>query len=199
MIERGMEISLLQAQRQDFFGARGWHKWTNERSIIRRSGGPIQSESPEKSTHIEVVPFDRDRDLAAVKVIHSAYSASRSGTVVRDDSQWEASLCLGGNPIEDFLVARQDGATVAYGRCTVIGGILTITELGRLEEASVALADLIANVLEPHIHDAPAARGVYSRSLRDPAILPACDDLMLCASLDHPRPSTKHVTEPTTL
>lgn len=196
MIERGMEISLLQAQRQDFFGARGWHKWTNERSIIRRSGGPIQSDASGEATHIEVVPFDRDRDLAAVKVIHSAYSASRSGTVVRDDSQWEASLCLGGNPIEDFLVARQDGATVAYGRCTVIGGILTITELGRLEEASVALADLIANVLEPRIEDALAPRGVNSRSLRDAAMLPAFDDLMLTVFLEHRGLSTHLVNDP---
>ena len=198
MIERGMEISLLQAQRQDFFAARGWQKWTNERSILRRSGTgyALPPDSPAEPQNIEVVPFDRDRDLAAVKAIHSAYSASRSGTVVRDDEQWEASLCLAGNPIEEFLVAREGGATVAYGRSTLIGGILTITELGRLEEASVALAQLIASVLDPRDDDQLAPRGIDSRSLRDAAMLPAFDDLMLTVSLEHRGLATHPVNDP---
>lgn len=196
MIARGMEISLLQAQRQDFFVERGWHKWTNERSILRRSGGGLRSDAPVASSEIELAVFDRDRDLPAVKAIHSAYSASRSGTVVRDDPQWEASLCLAGNPIEEFLVARQNGAAVAYGRCTLIGGILTITEIGRLEDASVALAELIASVLAPRDTDELAPRGVDSRSLRDAAMLPAFDDLLLTVALEHRGLATHQVDDP---
>ena len=203
MIAQGMEISLLHAQRQDYFGARGWHTWTNERSILHKTEtNPRLPSAPDRGSEsggIEIVAFERERDLVAVKAIHSAYSASRNGTVVRDDDQWEASLCLAGNPIEEFLVAREAGATVAYARCALIGGVLTLTEVGRLEEAAVALAQLISSVLEPREPDELAPRGLDSRSLRSAAMLPAFDDLPLTVALEHRGLPTHPVEDPNSM
>ncbi len=201
MVERGMEISLLHAQQQAFFADRGWASWTSERSLLRRAdpnAAKPKDDLPE-SQEIEFAPFDRDRDLAAVKAIHSAYSASRSGTVVRDDEAWEASLCLAGNPIEEFVVARQGGATVAYARCTLLGGVLTISELGRIEEGASALASLVADVLCERENDDLAPQGVSSRELRSAVMLPAFDDLQLTVALEHRGLTSHPVTDPSAM
>ncbi|MCP4039994.1 MAG: GNAT family N-acetyltransferase [bacterium] len=196
MVDQGMEISLLHAQRQDLFDSCGWKPWTSERSVLRKSGNGLAKPDADTPTsrEIEFASFDYERDLAAVKAIHSAYSASRSGTVVRDDDLWEASLCLAGNPMEEFLVAREAGETVAYARCTLLGGVLTVTELGRLEDAALALALLIARILDDREQDELAPRGVSSRELRSAAILPAFDDLPLTVTLEH-RGLTAHPIE----
>ena len=193
MVERGMEISLLHAQQQGFFERRGWAAWASERSLLRcvDSNGTKPKGAPPALAEIEFATFDRERDLAAVKAIQSAYSASRSGTVVRDDDGWEASLCLAGNPIEEFLVARQGGATVAYARCTLLGGVLTVSELGRIEEGASALAALVAHALTERENDDLAPRGVSSRELRSAVALPAFDDLQLTVALEH-RGLTSH-------
>jgi GNAT superfamily N-acetyltransferase len=205
MVEQGMEISLLHAQNQEIFSARGWHSWTSDRSLLRRADNRVRSveEKPARTTptslEIEFSPFDHDRDLAAVKAIHSAYSASRSGTVVRDDEQWDGSLCLAGNPMEEFLVARHAGVAVAYARCTLLGGVLTLTELGRLEDASLALALLVSDLLEEREPDELAPRGVSSRELRNAAMLPAFDDLPLTVALEHRGLSTHPVADPSSM
>ena len=203
MVEQGMEISLLHAQNQDIFTGLGWDSWTSDRSILRRVeaesfAAPPGSEAP-KDPEIEIATFDHGRDLAAVKAIHSAYSASRSGTVVRDDERWAASLCLAGNPMEEFLVARQAGTAVAYARCTLLAGILTLTELGRLEDASIALALLVSNILEEREQDDLAPRGVSSRELRNAAMLPAFDDLLFTVALEHHGLTTHPVADPSSM
>lgn len=196
MIERKMEVSLLFAQLIPFYEERGWHSWKSDRSILRRAGDAPMKPA-ETDGAIEIVSFDRERDLADVKVVHSAYSASRNGTIVRDDDQWEGSLCLSGNPMEEFTVARQDGATVAYVRCALLNGILTLTEVGRREDAAVALALLIRHSLEERDDDELSPRGLSSRELRSAAMLPAFDDLQLTVSLEHRGFTTHPVVDPT--
>lgn len=198
MVERGMEISLLHTQSRDFFSDRGWHSWKSDRSILQVSAAE-PAKPPTLSAEFELAPLDRGRDLAAVKAIHSAYSASRSGTVLRDDEMWEASLCLAGNPIEEFAVARRDGAAVAYARCTLMGGVLTITELGRLEDSASALAQLIFNLLKARENDELAPRGVASRELRSAATLPAFDDLELTVALEHRGLAAHPVEDPSSM
>lgn len=198
MVERGMEISLLHTQSRDFFSDRGWRSWKSDRSILQVSAAE-RPKPPTLSTGFELAQLDRTRDLAAVKAIHSAYSASRSGTVLRDDDMWEASLCLAGNPIEEFVVARRDGVAVAYARCTLLGGVLTITELGRLEDAASALAQLISDLLTTRDNDELAPRGVASRELRNAATLPAFDDLELTVALEHRGLAAHPVEDPSSM
>jgi GNAT superfamily N-acetyltransferase len=198
MVKREMEVSLLFAQRIDFYEGRGWDSWKSDRSLLSRASNtpPNGGSGGDTDGGVEIVPFDRERDLAAVKAIHSAYSASRNGTVVRDDGDWEASLCLAGNPLEEFMVARKDGATVAYVRAALLNGILTLTELGRREDSAVALAELIRHTLEERENDELSPRGLSSRELRSAAMLPAFDDLQLTISLEHRGLTTSAVEDP---
>lgn len=187
MVRRGFELSLLFGEdRRDFYSGRGWASWPGERTILRMSEGhpPLSAEQLARDGEIEIAAFDRGRDFAAVKAIHSAYSASRNGTVVRDDVLWEASLKLAGNPEEEFLVARRGGDTVAYVRAALIGGLLTVSELARRDDAASPLALLMARILAPRENDALAAEGLSSRQLRSSALLPAFDDLPLTVAME---------------
>ena len=188
MRERGMELSLLFGQKRDLYGRLGWKTWKGQRSILRKGEIRPPSRAPAAGEHeVELVAFDRARDraLAAVKAIHSAYSSSRSGTVVRDDALWEASLKLAGNPDEEFWVARRGGLAVAYARAALLDGVLTVTELGRFEDGAVALARLIASLLQPREDDALAPPGKSSQELRSFLVLPTFDDIGLTVSLEH--------------
>ena len=115
--------------------------------------------------------FDWERDFEAVKAIHSAYSASRNGTAVRDNALWGASFRLAGNPVEDFEVARCNGKVVAYVRATLLNEAYMVTELGCLEDASAALATLLCSLLIPRDDDCLVPAGISSRELRAFAVL----------------------------
>jgi len=196
-----MEVSLLFGVRAQFYRRAGWEPWRAERSVLMKADTrpPGVGETLAADAGIEIHDFDRARDFAAVKAIHSAYSAPRSGTVVRDDELWQASLSLAGNPDEEFLVARQGGAAVAYVRCTLLGGLLTMTELARTEEAAVPLALLMARCLETRDPDPLAPASLSSRQLRGALLLPVFDDLPLTVALEH-RGFTSHPFEdPTTM
>jgi predicted N-acetyltransferase YhbS len=202
MVRRGLELSLLFGdERRGFYGNRGWASWTGERTILRVSEGhpPLSDEQRARDREIEVDLFDRGRDFAAVKAIHSAYSASRNGTVVRDDALWEASLKLAGNPDEEFLVARRGGDTVAYVRAALLDGLLTVTELARRDDAAGPLALLMARVLDPRKGDSLAVAGLSSAQLRSSALLPAFDDLQLTVAMEQRGTGSHPVDDPSTM
>jgi GNAT superfamily N-acetyltransferase len=186
MRERGLEISIAFLPRPGLLGQLGWNRWTGQRSILRNAEKrpPAREQS---SDAIEIVALDRlrDRALSAVKAIHTAYSGSRNGTVVRDDDLWEATLETAGNPDEEFWVARRGGLAVAYARATLLEDGLTITELGRFEDGAAALASLIAGVLQPREGDALTPEGHTSDQVRSFAILPTFDDIGLTVGLEH--------------
>ena len=201
MVDREMEVSLLFAARTQFYRKAGWQPWRAERSVLMKADAlpPGIDATLRADAGIEIHEFDSGRDFAAVKAIHSAYSASRNGTVVRDEELWKASLTLAGNPDEEFLVVRQGGAAVAYVRCTLLNGLLTMTELGRTEDAAVPLALLMARSLETRDCDPLAPASLSSRQLRSALLLPVFDDLALTVALEQ-RGFTSHPFEdPTTM
>lgn len=199
MHDAGMELSLLFAARTGFYGSRGWAPWTSERTILRSSKPPSGQPEDAADAGIELARFDRSRDLEAVQTIHAAYSASRSGTVVRDADLWEASLRLGGNPHEDFWVARQGGSVVAYARATLLYEVYTVTELARLEPAADALACLMQSLLTPRDPDWLVPAGKTSAELRAFLLLPCFDDIPFTVSLEQ-RDMTAHpIADPTTM
>jgi GNAT superfamily N-acetyltransferase len=199
MTQREMVVSILFAGKLDFYGKRGWSSWKSERSILRKAEVQPTGVKLDASDDVEIAVLDRDRDFAAVKAIHSAYSASRNGTVVRDDSLWDASLKLAGNPSEEFLVARSNGTAVAYARCTFLNGIFTVTELARREDAAVPLALLMTRMMEARDDDPLAPDGVSSSELRSAMLLPAFDDLALTVALEHRGLATHPVEDPTSM
>jgi len=188
MRARGMELSLAFTARPAVLEAQGWQRWMGQRAVLRRnSGGASKAGAPAATGDVELERFDRksQRGLSAMQAIHSAYSSSRHGTVIRDDALWRASLELAGNPEEEIWIARRDGLAVAYARAAVIDEVLTVTEMGRFEDGAGALARLIRSLLEPRDDDPLATGGRASAALRDFLVLPTFDDIGLTVGLEH--------------
>jgi GNAT superfamily N-acetyltransferase len=176
---RGMELSLLFAERIAFYEARGWRSWRRDQTLLTSSGDA----SPPPG--VELDDLDAERDLPTIAAIHSAYSAQRSGTAVRDEAAWRTSLGVAGNPAEEFRVARRAGSPVAYARAIALGGVLCISELGRLEDAADALAALLAGALSPRSPDPIAPGRAAAGRFRSLAVLPSFDDLSLTVALEN--------------
>jgi len=189
MRERGLELAVIfpgtPPTTTEFFAKRGWYAWGGQRTILRRDE-EMSRLAPEASQDIELQPVEigDDRALQAVKSIHSAYGASRSGTVERDAAQWRACLALTPAPREEFWIARRGGLTVAYARAAIVDDVLSITELGRFEDGADALAKLIASLLEPREEDVLSRDGLSSVELRSYLVLPTFDDIGLIVALE---------------
>lgn len=190
MRARGMELSLLFAREPGLFGRLGWKTWRGQRTILRRIDKQRPPSREDALAEVEVVDLgrQRDRSLSAVKAIHNAYSGSRNGTVIRDDGLWQASIRQSSGPgerCEEFYVARRGGLAVAYARAMLLDEGLTITEMGRFEDGSGALARLIGHMLTPHDGDVLAPPGRSSEEIRSFAVLPTFDDIGLTVGLEH--------------
>ena len=200
MRERGMELSLTFTQRPAVLEAQGWQRWMGQRAVLRRKDDGSQRRGGDSGdgepNDVELECFDAEsaRGLSAMQAIHSAYSSSRHGTVIRDDDLWSASLALAGNPEEEVWIARRDGLAVAYARAAVLDEVLTVTEMGRFEDGSSALARLIRSLLEPRDDDPLATGGRVSSAVRDFLMLPTFDDIGLTVSLEH-EGTTSHPME----
>ena len=79
-----------------------------------------------------------------MKQLHADYSDRRAGTLVRDDSAWQGSLCVAGNPGEDFRVARRDGEVVGYARFITLEKHPILAEFGRSADDAEPLASLLS-------------------------------------------------------
>jgi GNAT superfamily N-acetyltransferase len=170
-----------------FSTAGAWHAWGGQQTVLR-----VDPAVGDRDTTVEELEFARvadagDRSMHAVKSIHAAYAASRSGTVERDDALWQASFRLTPAPREEFWIARRGGVVVAYARVAIVDDVLTVTELGRFEDGSAALARLIAKLLVPHEGDGLVPKGsrVESAEVRAFAVLPTFDDIGLTVALEH--------------
>jgi len=190
MRERGMELSLLFGTRFDFYGRHGWLSWKSQRAWVRRR----RKVDPPRQ-EFELSRFERERDLVEMKALGVRYSDSRSGTVLRDDSLWEASFALAGNPAEEIVVARQGDELVAYLRLARMSGHLIATELARGDDAE-PLAALIDDQLQDRDRDVLADRGGTSDGLRRSMLLPSLDDTALVAGLESRGISARGVDDP---
>jgi len=184
MRARGFELSLLFSDRPALFERLGFSSWTSSQALLGMGSGQISgrqgSRRPPKDLLLR--PFERDCDLPVVQAIHSAYSAQRSGTHVRDDAAWGSSLGVGRAVGEEFRVACAGEKVVAYARAALLPDVFAITELGRLEGGEDALAELIADLLA---HQAPGAPGGGAADRRAFALLPVLDDIPLTLALEH--------------
>lgn len=176
MRERGMPLSLLFASRLGFYGRLGWVSWPGSRTLLR----PVPEAAGGRDDAAQGArPFEAERDLAAVQQIHEIYTGSRQGTAIRNAADWRASLRIGGNPLEQFLVALRDGQAVAYARATVLSGFLVFTELGRVAGAAAPLALLMRSLLTPCAADPLARPGRPSAELRKLGVAPPLFDAEL--------------------
>ena len=189
MRDRGLELAILfpgaSAARTAPSVESDWHTWAGQRTILRRA--PVASPARTADTEsivLESVGPDNKRALQSVKSIHTAYAASRSGTVERDDELWQACLDLTPAPREEFWIAFRGGLAVAYLRASIVDDVLTITEFGRFEDGAGALARLIATLLDPREADVLARGGPSSAELRAFVVLPTFDDIGLSVALE---------------
>jgi GNAT superfamily N-acetyltransferase len=164
---RGAAVELALAFATDA-GTRAYERvgfgcWKQER--VRVEGVTSRAASA-----AAIEDFEAQRDLESVVAIHSGYSASRNGTLVRDGMAWQVSLLLAGNPDERFRVALREGRPVAYLRSTMLEGTPTELELARLDDAADELAALVVDAI-----------GDGGEGL----VLPSFDDLPLTVALEH--------------
>jgi GNAT superfamily N-acetyltransferase len=158
MRERGLALGMLFTGRVAWYRKLGWHPWPFANALYLHRGEPA---SPARAA--EPVAFDAARDLAGVKAIHTEYCLPRDGTVVRDDPAWEGSLRVAGNPDEDFLVVRHEGAPAAYARLIALEGHPVLAEFGRRKDAAQDLAALLSGACA-------ARRGAYGPAPGDPEL-----------------------------
>ena len=190
---QGLELGLLfpgaPPATAPFFEKRGWHLWGGQRTILRRApaSGSGETEPAEAGDDIELTPVrpGDQRALQAVKSIHAAYGASRSGTVERDDALWQACLEMRPAPEEEFWIARRGGLAVAYARAAIVDDVLTLTEVGRFEDGADALAQLVLNLMSPRDADPLTKDRISSAELRSFLVLPTFDDIGLMVALEH--------------
>jgi len=157
---RGVPLGMLFAGPVDFYARRGWLPWPFARALYlrrqgwRREGGPAGT---------EILAFEPDRDLEAVRRLHAAYAADRPGTLARDAAAWRASLWVAGNPDEDFRVVRRRGRVSAYARHVHLEGHPVLAEFGRAPSPEAA-ADLAA------LLDAMLGKGAFGPAPADPVL-----------------------------
>jgi predicted N-acetyltransferase YhbS len=196
MTKRGMEIGLLFTARHSFYAQFGWKVYKSHRTVLRWSDRSTPGGS---GAGIQIESLRPESDMPAIRELHRAYSSGRTGTTVRDDALWRATLDLAGNPSEEFNVARVDGAIVAYVRATLLDDVFQVTELGRSDRGAEALAVLVVDLMRERTPDPLAPAGKSSRELRSFAILPTFDDIALTVALEERGVGSHPLEDPGTM
>lgn len=196
LTKRGMELSLLFTTRHSFYEQFGWHVYKSHRTVLRWSD---RFTSGNSNSAIQIESLRPESDMPAVREVHRAYSSGRTGTTVRDDALWRATLDLAGNPSEEFNVARVDGAIVAYVRAALLNDVFQVTELGRSDRGAEALAALVVDLMRERTPDPLAPAGKSSRELRSFAILPTFDDIPLTIALEERGVASHPLEDPGTM
>jgi predicted N-acetyltransferase YhbS len=169
MEAHGFDLSLLFATRLPFYGRLGWMSHVRHLVFIDTLRVPAAG-------GYAVAPF-APADLDAVMRIYDQYSAPFNGPTVRDARYWHGQLCYAGNPREDFLVARDGKAIVAYARGTTLYDFYLIMEHGHLPGGEDALAQLVCRL---HEREAAALPGTITQL----AVAPAVQDRLRARGLN---------------
>jgi predicted N-acetyltransferase YhbS len=190
MERQEFEISLLFAERLDFYTRFGW------RPVTRQFTAVADAHKIRAPADFRLSYFSEAPDLEEVAALHRGYSGRFNGSAVRDDTGWRANLKIAGEPEEYFVVCRDNaGSLAAYARATLFHGFPMVTEYGYAPHRPQAMLTLmqhfgqVASGLEPSI--VPAGGAMHSTALRKfgdppvPALLvthsahdPALEDLM---------------------
>lgn len=147
MERRGHLLSLLHAARLDWYEGLGWHRWTPSTASLDLADGfdrPRILETP-----LALLRFDESLHLDSVRRLAASYSADRHGTVVRSQEDWEGSLRLAGNPVEEFVVGQDPklDEPVVFLRGCMIDGAWQVLEWACIDGYQEHLAELFAMTL----------------------------------------------------
>lgn len=138
MAAHGFDVSLLFAEKLDFYARLGWRSYPRHLAFLSR-------DARYAAPRDRCAAFDVQRDLDGVMAVYDAHSAAIAGATLRDRAYWRGQLGYAGNPGERFLVAHRDGAVIAYARATELYDMNVITEHGCLPGETETLAELVAH------------------------------------------------------
>ena len=144
MVGRGYEVALLHGLLFDFYEAQGYRRWGAAKSHWVLAA---KTEKPRTlGPRLTVEKFDQDQHLEQVAALSSMYCADRHGTVVRNAQAWQASLSLAGNPVEEFVVAKDSrfDQVIAFLRGCMLNGEWAVLEWACASGHEEHLAELIA-------------------------------------------------------
>ena len=143
MEREGFEVSLLFAERLDFYARFGW------RPVTRQFSALADTPAMRTSAEFRLARFDEARDQQEVAALHRAYSGRFDACALRDEAGWRGNLRYAGNPGEYFLVCRElNGALAAYGRAMMFHGFPMLMEYGYAPEAADAMLALVRHIGE---------------------------------------------------
>ena len=170
MEREGFEISLLFAERLDFYARFGW------RPVTRQFSALADTQTMRTSAGFRLTRFEEARDLQEVAALHRGYSGRFDAAVVRDAAGWRGNLRYAGNPGEYFVVCRDArhaaGALVAYARAMMFHGFPMVMEYGYATETADAMLALVRHIGEVASGAAPSlpleGGGGVTSALRNP-------------------------------
>ncbi len=144
MEREGFEISLLFAERLDFYARFGWHPVTRQFSAL------ADTQTMRTAAGLRLARFEETRDLPQVVALHRGYSGRFDGAAVRDSAGWRGNLRYAGNPDEYFIVCRRDAGDglAAYVRAMLFHGFPMVMEYGYAPEATDAMLALVRHIGE---------------------------------------------------
>jgi GNAT superfamily N-acetyltransferase len=169
MEREGFEISLLFAERLDFYARFGW------RPVTRRFSALADTRTMRAAAGFRLARFAEVRDLNEVAALHRDYSSRFDGTAIRDGDGWRGNLRYAGNPGEYFVVCRRDRSDeiVAYARAIRLHGYPMVMEYGYAPEAVDAMLALVRHLGETSSGAVPSIpledSGSDMAALRNPA------------------------------
>ncbi|MGH7913259.1 MAG: GNAT family N-acetyltransferase [Candidatus Binataceae bacterium] len=152
MEREGFEISLLFAERLDFYARFGW------RSVTRQFSALADTHTMRAAAGFRLAHFEQARDLDEIAALHRGYSGRFDGAVVRDLAGWRGNLRYAGNPGEYFIVCSRDAAqgVAAYARAMMFHGFPMVMEYGYAPEADDAMLALMRHIGETASGVAPS-------------------------------------------
>jgi len=152
MEREGFEVSLLFAERLDFYGRFGWHP------VTRRFSALADTQTMRTAAGFRLARFEQARDLPETAALHRNYSGRFDGTVVRALDGWRGNLHYAGNPGEYFMVCRRAAADrlSAYARAMIFHGLPMMMEYGYAPGAADAMLALMRHMGEAASGAAPS-------------------------------------------
>jgi predicted N-acetyltransferase YhbS len=169
----GFELSLLFAERLDFYARFGWRPMTRQFSAL------ADTQTMRTAAGFRLARFELERDLQEIAALHRGYSGRFDGSVVRDLPGWRGNLRYAGNPGEYFVVCRRETSNeiAAYARAMIFHGFPMLMEYGYAPEAADAMPALVRHIGETAAGAVPSlpleGGGGDMAMLRNPADPPA--------------------------
>lgn len=144
MEREGFEVSMLFAERLDFYTRFGW------RPVTRQFSALADTQTMRAVAGFRLARFEEARDFQEVAALHREYSGRFNGTAMRDAAGWRGNLQYAGNPGEYFVVCHRDTADglAAYARAMPFHGFPMVMEYGYAPEAADAILGLIRHIGE---------------------------------------------------